>query len=119
MRIATILRWSARILSLAAFVIVAMFLGGGEEFDPGRFSAREWAYFALFPIGVCVGLLVAWFREDLGAGLSLGCLAAQVGILLARSYGLAEAVGFLPFAVPGLLFLASHLVRRTAAAGSR
>jgi hypothetical protein len=116
---ATILRWSARILSLVAFAFVAMFLGGGEEFDPAKFTAREWVGFALFPIGVCLGLLVAWFKEGLGALISLACLAAIVAMQVAKSGGLGRGTAFLAFAAPGLLFVASHLVRRTAPAGSR
>ena len=61
--------------------------------------------FALFPVGVCVGYLIAWRREFLGAMVSAACLA----LLYAGGALVGErppVVPFLwPFGGPAVLFL--------------
>ena len=67
--------WLARLTSLLSLGIVAMFLLA-EPFNPSHVRPREWVGFVCFPLGVMIGLIVAWFKEGLGASISLCSLAA-------------------------------------------
>ena len=85
--------------------------------DGPSLTLQEWLALILFPIGVCVGLLLAWRREILGGVLSLAFLGSFYFWELLRPYHSPERpllffVGFfLPVAVPSLLFLVGGLLR--------
>ena len=109
----TTLRWSARALSIFAIAILVMFaLGQGLNF--ARFSGRDLFLFVFFPLGLCVGMVIAWWREGLGACIALGSLAAfyLADRLLSSSFP--RGVAFVVLAVPGFLFLLSALRTRSA-----
>src|ERR1022692_4182722 len=62
------LRWSARVLSILVVALLLVF-ACGEGLNLSRFTVRELLLFAFFPLGLCVGMVVAWRREILG-----GCI---------------------------------------------
>jgi hypothetical protein len=104
LRAAVILRWAARALSLACFLLLcAFFFGGGESM---RMTGRQAVVFLLFPVGVVAGFGVSWWREAIGACISLGCLVILYALIFARD-GRLHGPYFLLFAVPALLFLAA------------
>src|SRR5271157_4717263 len=113
---ALVSRWTARVWSILSIVFVLVFaIGEGMGGGP-RPSLQEWVGLALFPIGVGVGLVVAWFREELGGTLALGCLIAFYVWNLLRSGHLPQGPFFFLMAAPGLLFLiAGFLSHRSAA----
>ncbi len=53
-----IVRWLARIASLASIAMLAVFATSGGNFP----TAGEWLLIAFFPVGVVVGMIVAWWR---------------------------------------------------------
>jgi len=105
-------RWLARLTSLVSLGIVAMFLLA-EPFNPQNVRPREWVGFVCFPIGVMVGLIIAWWKEGLGAAVSLCSLFAfylVFGWLMGSNI---HGPWFVIFASPAFLFLIAWLLSRS------
>jgi hypothetical protein len=108
----TTLRWSARVLSILAVGIVLMF-AFGEGLNLAHFTGRELLLFVFFPLGVCVGMVVAWWREGLGGGITVASLAAFYLVHRLLSSSFPRGFAFAAFAVPGFLFLLCWLWTRS------
>lgn len=103
-----VLRWIARAASLGSLGLLAMFATSGGD-SP---SASEWLLLAFFPIGVAVGMVLAWWREILGgtvAGASLAAFHLIVALDNARPF---PGVWFLVFTSPALALLACGFMTR-------
>ncbi len=98
------LRWAARLLSLASLGLILMFAFGGEEAG-GMPTLKEWGALAFFPIGVQVGMLLAWKKEIAGAGVALAALAGFYVYYLFMSGALPGGPYFALFSLPAVLFL--------------
>lgn len=65
----TAIRWIARVWSIASigFVLLTS-IGSGlaEEFTLAQFTARDLVGLLFFPLGVCLGMIVAWRWEGQG-----------------------------------------------------
>lgn len=103
----------ARIWSLASIAFVLLFLFGDALNGNGaRPTAAEWVGLALWPGGVVVGLVLAWFRNGLGGAVAIGSLIAfYVWYLLERGT-FPRGPYFFLVAAPGILFLLSSLLSR-------
>jgi hypothetical protein len=104
------LRWIARAGSLLSILLILMFLKG---FHPSQVRPREWVGLMFFPAGVMAGMIVAWWKEGFGAGITLVSLLVFYGV-----YGLlmGSRVGswaFVVFASPGFFFLLYWMLSRT------
>jgi hypothetical protein len=110
------LRWVARAWSLLSILAVLVLAVGEIAGGSGpRPTLQEWVGLALWPIGVGVGLLIAWYREELGGTIALGCLVGFYAWNLLHSGHLPRGPLFALMAAPGLLFLiAAFLSRRQA-----
>ena len=106
------LRWIARAGSLLSIGLILMFLVG-DSFDPARVRPREWAGLAFFPVGVVVGMIVAWWKEGFGAAITLASLVAFYGIYGWLMGSNVNSAAFIIFATPGFLFLVSWLLSRS------
>ena len=107
MRVVAFVRWIARIWGAASILLLLAFaFGGGEHL---RFRTVEAVAFLFFPIGVIIGLAVAWWRELAGGLIAAASLAAFYLYALAVNE---RWVGpyFLLFAAPGFLHLAIALI---------
>jgi hypothetical protein len=94
----------ARIGSIASITLLVL-LFVGEPFRPSRISADEWAGLVFFPIGVVIGMVVAWWKEGVGSALTI---ASLLGFYLVYGYLLRNHIGgwaFIAFASPAFLFL--------------
>jgi hypothetical protein len=112
-----LIRWIARVWSILCFALVLAFTvtEAIQRSGPPP-TLNEWLGLIFWPIGVCVGLAVAWFREELGGSVALGCLIAFYVWNLARSGHWPQGPFFFLIAAPGLVFiLAGFLSHRTAA----
>jgi len=104
-----IVRWIARIWSVLSILFILAFAIGEAGGGP-RPSQQEWIGLVFFPIGVCAGLALAWWRERLGGLLSIGCLLAFYIWNLLRSGHAPRGPWFFLVAAPGLLFLIAGIL---------
>ncbi|MCI0410316.1 MAG: hypothetical protein L0191_17440 [Acidobacteria bacterium] len=106
-----VIRWIARIWSLASLGMLLFFLAG-EEFHPERLTAPEWASLVFFPTGVTFGLVIAWRWEALGGAVTVTCLAAFYAVNGFLGHVLSLGWAFVVLVVPGFLFFLSATLRR-------
>ena len=102
----------ARVGSIASITLLIL-LFMEEVFHPSEISPNEWAGLLFFPIGVMIGMIVAWWKEGLGSAVTLLSLLA---FYLVYGYLLRNHIGgwvFIVFASPGFLFLLHWLLRDT------
>lgn len=105
-----VLRWVARAASLASLGLLAMFaLSGGDA--P---TASEWLMLAFFPIGVAIGMLVAWRSEILGGSIAAASLGAFYAIVSLDAARPPAGPWFVVFASPALALLACGVMTRVA-----
>lgn len=100
----------ARVGSIASITLLLM-LFAGEGFHPSTISRNEWAGLLFFPIGVVIGMVIAWWKEGVG---SVVTLASLLGFYLVWGYLLRNHIGgwwFVVFASPGFLFLLHWMLR--------
>src|SRR5262245_49196498 len=108
-----IIRWTARVLSVFSTSVLLLFLFG-EPFHVGKVTATQWVGFVLFPVGVVVGFAVAWWREGLGASITIGSLLMFfVVFAVLMNESLSKGGWFLVFAFPAFLFLLSASLHRS------
>ena len=108
------LRWSARVWSVLAIGIVLLF-AFGEGLNLSKFTARELVLFVFFPLGVCLGMVVAWRWEGVGGGITMASLAAFYLVNRLSSSSFPRGYAFVAFAAPGFLFLLCWLWTRFSA----
>ena len=99
------LRLIARAASIVCIAVILLFLFG-EGFNFGSVTAKQWAGFFFFPVMVFVGLVLAWREEAVGGLVSIAGVAGiyiVYGLLLNGS--IRQGWAFLPFLVPGILFV--------------
>jgi len=108
-----IIRWMARAWSIASVgFILLMFIGSGlaEGFNSAQFTARDWVGLFFFPFGICLGMIVAWRREGLGGGMTVGSLLAFYAALRIMGGRFPRGPWFALVAAPGILFLMSRVL---------
>ena len=103
----TLVRWLARVSSLGSIALLVAFAFGGAEKPPALADVPQLLF---FPIGVCLGMLVAWRRECLGALVSLLSLSMFYVVCVIRTGTLPVGPFFLLFTSPAFLFLAAGLL---------
>jgi len=106
----------ARGLSLVAIVVGGLMFAFGEGLHLSRFTGRELLMFAFFPLGVCAGMVVGWWREGLGGGITVASLVAFYLLERFLSGSFPRGFAFAVLAVPGILFLLCGLWTRSTAA---
>jgi hypothetical protein len=85
----------------------------GEPFDATRITAAQWLGLTLFPFGLMAGFVVAWWKEGLGAAITIGSLVVfSLVFVFLLNGNIMRGAGFLVFALPGFLFLLSWLLKR-------
>jgi len=107
------LRWSARVLSILAVGVVLLF-AFGEGLNLSNFTARELVLFVFFPLGVCLGMAVAWRWEGLGGGITVASLVSFYLVHHLMSSRFPRGFAFVVLAAPGFLFLMWWLFSRLA-----
>ena len=103
--------WVARIWSLAAVGFVLLFLVGEVlNGQGGKPTGAEWIGLAFWPGGVCLGLIIAWFRLGLGGAIATASLVGfYIWYLLERGT-FPTGPYFILVAAPGVLFLIASLL---------
>ena len=77
-----VIRWIARVWSVTSIALFILFVVG-EGDNPA--SITEWIGFLFFPVGICVGLIIAWWKEGIGGGLTVASLLVFYVFQLATS----------------------------------
>lgn len=111
----SVVRWTARLWSLASVALVLGFIVGEGLNPSGR---NEWLGFLFFPFGICAGMILAWRREAAGGMVTVGCLGAFYVLRFATAGVFPQGWAWLAFAAPGFLFLLAWFLSRPAS-GSR
>jgi len=108
-----ILRWTARIWSYIVVTFIVLFVGASLfESGVGSMSSGEAIAFAFFPIGLTIGLIIAWWKEGLGGIIATGSIIAFHLIMLIVN-SKPDFVLFIELlAVPGPLFIIYWLLSR-------
>jgi hypothetical protein len=63
----------ARVGSIASIILLLM-LFAGEGLHPSELPRNEWIGLLFFPLGVMIGMVIAWWKEGVGAVVTMGCL---------------------------------------------
>ncbi len=66
-----VVRWTARLWSIASVGLILFFIVG-EGVKIARPS--EWLLFLFFPIGISAGMILAWWKEEIGGSIAVGSL---------------------------------------------
>ena len=107
-RLAVGMRWTARILSiLIVGTLLAFFIGegGGSGFGPLTWAERLGLVF--FPVGIVLGMAVAWWREGLGAAISIGSLVVFYVVDIVTTGTPPSGPFFILFTLPAAPFAAA------------
>ena len=101
----------ARVGSIASITLLIM-LFAGEGLHPSEVAPRQWVGLFFFPLGVMIGMVIAWWKEGVGAAITLGSLLAFYLVYgFFMRYHIA-GWAFVVFASPGFLFLLHWLLYR-------
>lgn len=106
-----LLRIVARASDVVCLAIIILFFIA-EDMMFGQVSLSEWAGLFFFPMGVFIGLVLAWHEELMGGlliALSVTGFYVVYGWLLNSS--IYQSWALLPFLVPGILFIAYGMAR--------
>ena len=105
-----VVRWAARVTGTLLFGLVCLIVvGEGGPPNPLKLGLVE-NLLTLGFVALNAGLVVAWWREGLGAGLALGGLGFFYLVQLAAS-GRLPGGAFPLFWVPGILYALSARLR--------
>jgi hypothetical protein len=107
----SLVRWAARLLSLLSIGVLLLFIIG-EGFNPLHLAPRELLLSVFFPIGVVLGMGLAWRWEALGGALTMLSFVAFYGVHWLGVGHFPSGVFFALFASPGLLFLLAGFAAR-------
>ena len=94
-------------------IALLLLLFQAEALHPLQVAPREWFGLVFFPLGVIIGLAIAWWKEGLGVSITLGSLLAfyiVYGYLLRYHLG---GWAFVVFASPAFLFFFHWVLRRS------
>jgi hypothetical protein len=111
----TVIRWVARVWSIASIgFVLLMFVGSAlaEGINPAQFAFRDLVGLFFFPLGICLGMMMAWRWEGLGGGITVGSLLAFYAALRVMDGRFPRGPWFALVAAPGVFFLVSWLLSR-------
>lgn len=108
-----VMRWFARVWGLAIVALVVLFAAMyAVSPDAPPPTPSDWVGLALFPVGVCVGLVLAWRWEGLGGAITIGSYVAFYLWMYLSGGGFPSGPYFSLAAVPGALFLMCRFLSR-------
>jgi hypothetical protein len=102
-RVTSVLRLIARTWSIVTIILVLAFIIG-EGFNPKLLTPTEWLGFIFFPVGICFGLVIAWWKEGLGAIIVVASLIVFYIVNFATAGTFPKGWAWEVFAAPGFLF---------------
>jgi hypothetical protein len=103
------IRLIARISSLVILGLEIAFLIGEGVYPSG---VDKWIGFLFFPVGISLGMILAWWKESLGGSITVGCLALFYLIHFIFTQTFPSGLGWITFSLPGFLFLLYWYLRK-------
>lgn len=100
--LASFIRWIARIYGIGSIGLLLGFVFGEGIHTT---NSKEILGLLFFPLGIAVGMILAWWREGLGGSITVGSLIVFYGIHFATAGTFPRGWAWLAFAAPGFLFL--------------
>jgi hypothetical protein len=97
-----VIRWTARVWSIVVIGLVILLIIG-EGINPS--DSNEWVGLLFSPLGICIGMILAWWWEGLGGSITVGSLLAFYMIHFASTNTFPKGFAWFLFSVPGFLFL--------------
>jgi hypothetical protein len=108
-----LIRWTARIWAAASLLFLSAFIFGNTEPPEKWPTVVEWIGLAFFPIGIILGLVIAFRKELLGGAIAvLSLLGFYIWHFIVAGR-IAEGPWFVIVAAPGLLFLIAGIFSHT------
>ena len=101
-RLTLAIRWTARAWAVVAMVIIVL-LSVGEGVHPN--GPTELVGLILYPGGICLGFVLAWWKEGLGGAVTVVSLVGFYVLYLLTKGSLPPGWAWFSLAVPGFLFL--------------
>jgi hypothetical protein len=109
----TILRWITRFWSYIVVAFILLFVGAHIFGDGiGKMSLSDAIAFTFFPVGLTIGLIIAWWKESIGGIVAtISIIAFHLTMLF--NHGNLDFVFLIEMlAVPGPLFIICWLLSR-------
>ena len=106
-----VLRWIARILSILCVGTIVLF-AVGEGFNPAKLKVNEWLGFIFFPFGFVIGMIMGWWKENVGGWMIICCFILFYVVNYCSSGGFPHGWAFFVFSLPGIMFLLSWYFHR-------
>jgi hypothetical protein len=102
-------RWTARVWSIVSVGLILAIVVGEIVYPHAAppIALRDMLGLFFFPIGVCLGMVLAWRWEGLGGGITVGSLVAFYVLLRIVDGRFPRGPFFVLLAAPGALFLVS------------
>jgi len=106
-----VLRWTARLLSVASLGFILLFVFG-EGFGWLSVRVQDLVGLAFFPFGLLLGLVLAWRREMSGGIIAVASIALFYIVYgLVINQAIFQGWWFLVLSIPGWLFLLYAVLR--------
>lgn len=106
-KVAITIKWIARIWSILSLAFLLLFFGASIFSSGGAdtFVFKDLFQFVFFPIGLTIGLIIAWKREGLGGIIAIGSIIG-FHLQMLVTHGKPDFVLFIELlAAPGILFI--------------
>lgn len=118
-RAALTIRQIAKVWSLVSVAfLLLMFIGEALHPTTAQLpTVEEGIAMLFFPLGVCLGMILAWRREALGGTITVVSMSAFYVWMRILRGSFPRGPYFLLVAAPGCLFLASWVIARNVSRG--
>lgn len=113
-KVAITIKWIARIWSILSLAFLLLFFGASIFSSIGKetFAFKDVFQFVFFPIGLTIGLIIAWKREGLGGIIAIGSIIGFHLQMLVTGGNPDFGLFFELLAAPGILFILYWILSR-------
>ena len=113
-KVAVTIKWIARIWSILSLAFLLLFFGAYIFSSNGddTFAFKDMFQFVFFPIGLTIGLILAWKWEGLGGIVAIGSIIGFHLQMLIKNGKPDFGIFFELLAAPGILFILYWILSR-------
>jgi hypothetical protein len=103
------LKWLGRILSVASIIMIASTYAY-EDVETASMNFEEFSMLLCFPVGIISGMIIAWWWEGIGGGITIMSLIGFY-IFSYIFFGVfPEGNEYIKYSSPGMFFIFYSLV---------